>query len=739
MMTAFGALKPRRKFVSIEKETSGMKKRWERDSQVMPQGSMKISRSPFAGAIALLMAAILSPLLRADDARKDVNLESLLNEMVDRDALAKWPAPGYTLKEASSHDRRKTDPSDSETWHTNDDHEQFIRTETNEGRKEWVIMEDSGPGAITRFWTPLLKDDKAQIIRFYFDGATTPSLSVNFPGLLDGKEFARPPFAFNSWNEKDMRRLVARASDSPKPVTEWGSGADLYLPIPFAKSCKITLSSIPFYYVINYRMYDPGTVVDTFSLAQLQAAKTTVGRVGNTLLDDAPPDTAAAVPPVETALAPDQTMTLDLPKGSAAVRELEVRIDPNDAPQVMRSAILQATFDGEKSVWCPVGEFFGAGVRLNPIRDWDRTVNADGALTARWMMPYQHTGSISLQNIGSSPIKVKLSATTSPWQWDERSMIFHANWHSEHDIRTRPRSDWNYIDIHGKGVYVGDTLSVFNTAKDWYGEGDERIYLEGERVPSMIGTGTEDYYGFAWGMPDYFNSPFLSAPVRDDGRYDWRGYTTDSRLRLLDDIPFRTELRHDMEIWNWADTQVDYAVGLFWYALPGGTSNREPQLDEARLPVKDAPGHPSEKIAGAIECETLPATLSPDTDSEVQTTGVTQVPFSGGQQLLVKAAKVGDFAELEIAVADDKPRKVTFYGTRSYDYGIVRFTINGEPAGKDFDGYQNAAHPSGPVKLGTFNPKNGKMILRAEVVGTNPASRGNRYDFGLDCVVLGPP
>ncbi len=70
---------------------------------------------------------------------------------------------------------------------------------------------------------------------------------------------------------------------------------------------------------------------------------------------------------------------------------------------------------------------------------------------------------------------------------------------------------------------------------------------------------------------------------------DWRGYTTTSRLRLLDSIPFQTALKHDLEIWNWANTQADYAAGTFWYARPGVRHNRESQPQEAALPIRENP------------------------------------------------------------------------------------------------------------------------------------------------------
>ena len=170
----------------------------------------------------------------------------------------------FCLKQASSHDRQKNDPANPTTWHSNTDYGQFIRTETNEGRREWVIMEDQGPGAIVRFWTPLLAEKDQQIIRFYFDGSPTPAIVAKLNDLLCGKAFVRPPLAFMAWNESDL-------ADQLKPdfKARRGVAGDLYLPIPFAKRCKITLDSVPFYYVINYRIYEPGTKVQTFSMAGL--------------------------------------------------------------------------------------------------------------------------------------------------------------------------------------------------------------------------------------------------------------------------------------------------------------------------------------------------------------------------------------------------------------------------------------------------------------------------------------
>jgi hypothetical protein len=648
-----------------------------------------------------------------------VTLPSLVLEMVDRDGLARLPAVPFRCLQASSYDRAQTDPANLNTWFANQDYEQFIRTETNDGRKEWVIMDQRGPGCITRFWIPLHGPKKDQLIRFYFDGSATPSLTMKINELLSGRGIAKPPFAFVASDEK----------------TTEGVGGNLYLPIPYASGCKITLDQVPFYYNINYRAYEPGTQVKTFTMADYEAATAAITQTAG-VLKAMGSVAGPAESRKEAVIEPGAEATIDLPAGAHAVRTLEVQIDPRAAPQVLRSAVLVASFDGQPTVWCPLGEFFGCGARLHPVEDWDRSVAADGKLTARWVMPYQASGRVAVKNCGKTSLTVKLAATVGPWQWDDRSMHFHATWRHQYPVETKRAAgtmDWNYLETSGQGVYVGDTLTVFSQSSDWYGEGDERVYIDGEKMPSHMGTGTEDYYGYAWGMAHEFSSAFLSMPRRDStGRGDWRGYTTTSRLRLLDGIPWRRSLKVDMEIWDWAATKLAYSAGAFWYARPGGDCNRRPMPEAAAGEIVEMP--PKFKIAGAIECEQMKVVAkSPGLALETQSN---ILEWSGETQLFFRGNKVGDFVELLIPAKGTGPQKIVLYATKSRDYGVMRFSIHGQAAGKDFDAYSAESVLSGPIELGTFEPKDGHLLLRVKVVGANPSALGTKAYFGLDAVTL---
>lgn len=82
---------------------------------------------------------------------QEVSLHSLLKEMINVQAVASWPDPAYTLKQASSYDRRSVSP-DKPGWFANADQAQFIRIEQIGNHKEYVMFDADGPGTIVRFW-----------------------------------------------------------------------------------------------------------------------------------------------------------------------------------------------------------------------------------------------------------------------------------------------------------------------------------------------------------------------------------------------------------------------------------------------------------------------------------------------------------------------------------------------------------------------------------------------------------
>jgi hypothetical protein len=509
-------------------------------------------------------------------AEAPVTIESLLSEMVDRDAVARFPATNFRLKQHSSYNRASKTPDEPEGWFTNQDYNppranthNFIRIEENNGRQEWVLMDHQAPGAIVRTWMPWLKQHKGGTnitMRIYLDGAEEPVLVGNMLGLFDGTGVIPYPFAHPS-----LRSSVS------------------FFPIPYAKSCKITTDKKPFFYQFTFREYDADTPVETFNLADFDAAKELIATTGQQLLH---PTAVAATDPLKfsATLANQAEQSLQLPAGVAAVRELSVKLGDYSNPNITRLVVLKIEFDGKPTVWCPIGDFFGSGIGLNPVQGWYRTVSEDGSMSCRWVMPYQQGGQVSLLNLSGAPIDAELEVKTGAWSWDEDSMYFHAGWRGQYPVPTRPFSDWNYVTLKGKGVYVGDTLTVMNPVSDWWGEGDEKIWVDGEDFPSIFGTGTEDYYGYSWGglSKDFYQHPFHAQPFSNqynklnrkepsDQTSNAQGFSVETRSRSLDTMPFSTSLQLDMEVWAGTDCDMGYQVGMYWYGFADTTTNRKPE------------------------------------------------------------------------------------------------------------------------------------------------------------------
>lgn len=104
------------------------------------------------------------------------------------------------------------------------------------------------------------------------------------------------------------------------------------------------------------------------------------------------------------------------------------------------------------------------------------------------------------------------------------------------------------------------------------------------------------------------------------------------------------------------------------------------------------------------------------------------------QALLIKNSQVGDVIEFRFPAQSPAAQKLVLHATQSFDFGTLRFTVNGKPAGKEVDLYAAKPAPSGPIELGIFTPDEGTYVLQIEVVAKNPKSRGTF--FGLDCVTL---
>ncbi|MFW2479120.1 MAG: glycoside hydrolase family 172 protein [Lentimonas sp.] len=685
----------------------------------------------------LLLAAFSGAACVFAGSAKPITIESLLNEMVDHEAITRFPESNFRLKQESSYNRKSKTPDDAKGWFNNKDnntspeHDSFIRIDEVNSEKEWVLMDHKGAGTLVRTWMPFRNIGKPTTdirIRIYVDGVSEPTLEGNMLGLFNGDELFPYPFAHKS---------LASAVN--------------FFPIPYQKGLKVTTTDYPFFYMLTYREYPEGTAVKSFTVADYEAAAPLIAEVGEKLLKPVADDVADTVNFSPT-LAQGESESIDLPKGSAAIRELSVKLANYDELSVTRTTVLKIEFDGMETVWCPIGDFFGSGIGLNPHQGWYRTVEDDGTMRCRWVMPYKGSAEVSLVNLGSAPVKAEVEVMTGAYQWQSSSMYFNAGWRGQYPVATRPYSDWNYITAKGRGVFVGDTLTVMNPVERWWGEGDEKIWIDGESFPSIFGTGTEDYYGYSWGgqSTDFYDHPFHAQPrayvynklnrkvVKERNS---QGYSVETRSRSLDTIPFGSSIQLDMEVWSWTDCDMGYGVGVYWYGFADTKSNRQPEpvevLNVPPLPTAYFSDGSSDAQAGADPLKGAIELTSESVIAKSQSLGLkvhTRGPkgsWNQGDYLFAKSA-VGDFIEFKLAARSPVAEKLYLNATKAPDLGILKLSVNGKAVSQSVDLYSKKIEATGFIELGAFDPVDGCYILRVEVVGKNSNSKG--AFLTLDCI-----
>ena len=520
-----------------------------------------------------------------------VTLHTLLDQLTSRENITYFPSEQYTHHQFSSYNRESVSP-DKEGWYANNDMSHFLRVEQNSGRREFVMLDAEGPGAVVRWWMTFYKAQNGTI-RVYIDNDTTPVMKGTPRELLRGDLIAKPPLAV--------------AVQEGAPLGDEGRDYDhnFYVPLPFSKHCKITYEcdslkmlyeneGVPVpqgfwwpdvFYNIGYRAYSKKVKVESVTKQILENAKTAIEEAGTKLLKD--PDKSDADEEFKKVLLPGDSMLLEFARKDFAINRLVVEMEAGNMSQALRSMVISADFDGHRTMWVPVGEFFGTGYSQVTHRTWMNKVDDKGKMESFWIMPFREKCVLTFKNYSSHTIHIKALAWLEPYQWKPGSMYFGASWHEYYNFNSRDEKgspfDLNFIDIKGKGVYAGDQITLFNNSYKWWGEGDEKIFVDGEVFPSTFGTGSEDYYGYSFGRQEPFSHPFISQPV-GTGNMSW-GPTVNMRHRSLDVIPFRSSISSNIEMWHWASVRMNYALTTFYYIMPPFSTNLIPDAESVRHPV----------------------------------------------------------------------------------------------------------------------------------------------------------
>lgn len=216
------------------------------------------------------------------------------------------------------------------------------------------------------------------------------------------------------------------------------------------------------------------------------------------------------------------------------------------SPQMLRSLIINMYWDNEKkpAVSVPFGDFFGIGLGKTAVYENFLFANPEGrSFNCFIQMPFKKSARIELVN--QSDINLSMVFYDIDLQlltrWDNDFLYLHSYWHR--DTTTIPGKDFEIMpSVKGKGRFLGTNISVnANPAyKDcWWGEGEVKIYLNGDmEYPTLVGSGTEDYIGTAWGQGKFFTR-YTGCLIADNRNLQWAFY----RYHITDPVYFKTDCR----------------------------------------------------------------------------------------------------------------------------------------------------------------------------------------------------
>lgn len=293
---------------------------------------------------------------------------------------------------------------------------------------------------------------------------------------------------------------------------------------------------------------------------------------------------------------PESSYTVADLKGAGRIVHMWFTIASQE-PNYLRSTRIRIYWDGEErpSVDVPFGDFHGLGHGLirqlntpvisvvsRPHLNHNLPNKNVGGFNSYFPMPYSSGARVVIENSSRQMLRA-LYYQIDYQQWEEEPspLRFHAVYRESKPQAypgpqagraeaKNPDGKDNHVvmDIEGKGHFVGVVLSVDSLGAGWW-EGDEMIWIDGEDKPSLHGTGTEDYFGGAWGFRQEYNMPYHGVSIleRVPQREDWRaGKYTVYRFHLNDPLPFRRSFKFSIERGhNNHRRDCSYSSVAFWY------------------------------------------------------------------------------------------------------------------------------------------------------------------------------
>lgn len=419
--------------------------------------------------------------------------------------------------------------------------------------------------------------------------------------------------------------------------------------------------------------------------------------------------------------------------------------------------LLRIYYDGNEKpgVEAPVGDFFAGcfGKRSEVISMAVITEGGD-SYNCFWHMPFHKSARVEIVNESEKP----LSLLYYNIDWIKKDSLpadtpyFYAQYTQSYPLEAGGKP-YTLLETEGKGHYVGTVFSVRTRSPYWFGEGDEMVTIDGEAIPSVWGTGTEDYFLCAWGLEKVL-TPYFGVPYFDQ----WGivgGHTSAYRWHINDPFLFKESIKVQFETFGWIapDESVhkramswnpredDYASVAFWYQNGTPTfSARAPHARDRKLPnIERSVVIVSELDYGQIN------TLATDELPRLEYDG-RKVKESKEKQvqrypelfdnpvLFVPASLEGqNTLEIPFEVTEKEPLRLLINMAKGPNLGVFEVFLDGVRLGEQMDFYSPNVEAREYHFL-DFWPDPGTYTLRLECIGKNHLSSG--YGFTIESVRL---
>jgi len=432
----------------------------------------------------------------------------------------------------------------------------------------------------------------------------------------------------------------------------------------------------------------------------------------------------------EQPIAIGETRTLAKIEGAGAITHIWVTISSKDKYH-LKNLVLRMYWDGEEnpSVESPIGDFFGLGHgEYYTFSSYPIQIGTSNALNCFWYMPFEKGAVVTITNEGTDVCRAfyyyidyrKLETLDTP-------LRFHAHYRQEYPCTAG--KNYTFLEAKGMGHYVGVSLSIHNRADGWWGEGDDMFFVDGEKEPSLHGTGSEDYFCGAWCYGPAFSYLFFGCPLRGEHKRGekWNVY----RFHLLDPVPFKKSIVVNIEHGHANDRSDDFSSVAYWYQTEPHVPFEPLPPAEKRIPEQVEP-NPVHIEPGAMELEDgLIPFQTADGSVVEQDLSSFGNEWSNGKQLWFTPEGPRNYsATVDVPSDMAGEKKVTLWYTKAPDYGQVELWVNQQKVA-EWDGYNEEKVVRASIQF-TVKLVEGANTLELRIVGKNEKS--TNYMAGLDCI-----